>query len=256
MENTKITASIVTYNSSREIKSVLNSLYRSSIAYKLAIYVVDNNSTDDTTKIIENEFADVQLIQLKKNIGFGAGHNEVISKVNSEYHLIINPDITFGESLIAELTNYMDKNPDVVSITPRILNFDGTEQFLPKRDPKIKYFIGGRFERFGGIFAKWRSEYTRRNEVFLEPAQIEFATGCFMFIRTSVLKKINGFDVRYFLHFEDADLSRELRKYGILIAHPDYEVTHLWKRDNVGSKKVFFIALVSMFKYFIKWGLR
>ncbi|MCB2306044.1 glycosyltransferase family 2 protein [Clostridium estertheticum] len=252
----KISASVVTYNNGEEIENVLLSLQNSSIIDQLEVYVMDNNSNDNTKKIVENKFPKVKLIKSNENVGFGAGHNQVISIVDSTYHLLVNPDITFEPSVIEGLSKYMDENPDVVIVSPKILNHDGTEQYLPKLNPKIRYFLGGRFEKYGGIFKKWRSEYTRSNETFTGPEDIEFCTGCFMFIRTSNLKQVGGFDERYFLHFEDADLARMMKQKGRVVFNPDYEVNHLWKRDNVKSRKVFIIALHSMFKYFRKWGIR
>lgn len=255
MRNYRISACVVTYNSGNEIRNVLNSLMNSSIKESLEVYVVDNNSSDETNLIIEKEFPKVHLIKMKENVGFGAGHNQIISRVESKYHLIVNPDINFDTKILEGLAEYMDENLDVVIVSPKILNHDETEQYLPKLNPKIRYFLGGRFEKYGGLFTKWRDEYTRRNETFIEPTDIEFCTGCFMFTRTSTLKQVGGFDERYFLHFEDADLARMMKQKGNVIFHPEYEVHHLWKRDNVKSRKVFVIALQSMFKYFKKWGL-
>lgn len=255
MNNYRISACVVTYNSCDEIRNVLNSLVNSRIKESLDVYVVDNNSSDETNTIVEKEFPQVNLIKMKENVGFGAGHNQVISKIESKYHIIINPDINFDSNILEGLSEYMDKNSDTVIVSPKILNQDGTEQYLPKLNPKIRYFLGGRFEKYGGIFAKWRAEYTRSNETFTEPTEIEFCTGCFMFTRTSILKQVGGFDERYFLHFEDADLARMMKQKGRIVFHPDYKVYHLWKRDNVKSNKVFIIALQSMVKYFRKWGL-
>lgn len=251
----KISACIVTYNSGDEIENVLQALLNSSIREQLEVYVVDNNSSDNTTEIIESKFPEVNLIKLTENVGFGAGHNKVITNIDSTYHLIVNPDISFGPDTLEGLCNYMDENPLVVIVSPKILNHDGTEQYLPKLTPKIRYFLGGKFEKYGGIFEKWRADYTRRNETFTEPADIDFCTGCFMFTRSSTLKEVGGFDERYFLHFEDADLARMMKREGRVVFHPGYEVNHLWKRDNLKSRKVFIIALQSMFKYFRKWGL-
>jgi GT2 family glycosyltransferase len=250
----KLSACVVTYNSGDEIENVLQALLNSSVREQLDVYVVDNGSNDNTRTIIEENFPEVNLIVMKENVGFGAGHNQAITKADSTYHLIVNPDITFGPSVIENLSKYMDENPDVVIVSPKILNHDGTEQYLPKLNPKIRYFIGGRFEKHVRVFAKWRAEYTRSKEKITEPTDIEFCTGCFMFTRTSTLKQVKGFDERYFLHFEDADLARTMKQKGRVVFHPSYEVNHLWKRDNVKSTKVFLIALQSMFKYFRKWG--
>lgn len=251
-----LTVSIVTYNSAKEIQMILDSLFQSSMRTHTAVYVVDNASNDETVEIVTSTYRDVNLIRLVENVGFGRGHNEVIRNIQSRYHLVANPDVSFAPDLLERAIGYMDENPDIVLLSPRILNPDGSEQHLPKRYPRIKYFIGGRLQRFGWIFEKWRQEYTRANEEFTEPVDIEFATGCFMLMRTKSLKKVGGFDPRYFLHFEDADLTRTLEKRGRITYHPKMEIVHEWKRDNARSRKVFFIALCSMAKYHSKWGIR
>lgn len=217
--------------------------------------MIDNSSSDKTVDIVKNEYPNVNLITLDSNIGFGAAHNKVLSLITSNYHLIVNPDIFFSTDTLEEMVNYLDNMKDISMVSPKIKNEDGTEQYLPKVNPKFKYFIGGRFEKYGGIFAKWRAEYTRKNELIIAPVDIDFCTGCFMLVRTDILWEVNGFDERYFLHFEDADLTREVKVKGRVVFNPNFEVTHLWKRDNVKSLKVFCIALNSMYKYFRKWGL-
>lgn len=248
----KVTCSIVTYNSEEEIRTVLDSLSR-QVSY-FSIYVVDNASADNTVKIVKEEFPEVNLIINKKNKGFGSGHNEALKRIRSKYHIVINPDIIVDDNTIQKLVDYADNNSDIVCITPCILNTDGTEQHLPKRNPKFKYFLGGRLEGKYCFAAKLRAEYTRSDEEISNITDIDFCSGCFMFIRTEALMNIGGFDERYFLHFEDADLTRMLQKYGRTVYYPEVTVTHKWKRDNVKNKKIALIALNSMLKYFMKWG--
>lgn len=245
-----ITAGIVTYNSADEIGIVLGSLEG-----KLPlehIYVVDNASKDDTVKIIKEDFPKINLIENKENTGFGAGHNVAIRQVESKYHIIINPDIEVKGEVIDELAAFMDENPDIVCACPKILNVDGTEQHLPKYDPKLKYLFGGHFENKLKTAKKWRAEFTRINEELTEVTDVDHCTGCFMFARTDILKKVGGFDERYFLYFEDADLTRMLRKHGRAVYFPYSSVVHKWKRDNNGKNTK--IAIRSMIKYFLKWG--
>lgn len=248
----KITASIVTYNSANEIASVLDSLLQANVS-NLEIYVVDNASTDNTCQIVTDQFPQIKLIASQKNFGFGGGHNLALDQVDSDYHIFINPDITVEKGEIEKMVSYMEENPKTVILTPRVLNTDGTEQFLPKKIPNFKYLFGGRLENKLKIARRWRSEYTMREENITEPIQIDFCTGCFMFCRTSALKSVGGFDDRYFLYFEDADLTREMRKIGKTMYVPYVSVTHEWKRENGKISKGFFIALHSMFKYFWKW---
>lgn len=93
-----------------------------------------------------------------------------------------------------------------------------------------------------------------RDHVITEPVDIQYSTGCFMVCRTNALKKVGGFDERYFLHFEDADLTREMLKVGRVVYNPNVHVTHAWHRDNIKNKKIGKIAMQSMRLYFKKWG--
>lgn len=248
----KVTASIVTYNSESEILNVLRSLKNIQLE-NFKITVIDNASTDNTKGVILQYYPEIQLIESNKNIGFGAGHNLAIKATNSDYHIIINPDITVKPDQIKKMLEYMENNKDVAVLTPKVLNVDGTEQFLPKIFPKIRYVISGKYENKYKICYKWRSQYTFRNKEIKEPVEVQYATGCFMLCRTEILKKVGGFDERFFLHFEDADLTREMMKYGKVIYHPSVYVTHGWKRDNIKDKKIRKIALQSLIKYFCKW---
>lgn len=251
----KVSISIVTYNSADEIEGVLDSLAKSNLSdVDLKVYVVDNNSTDNTVAVVKERYPEVVLIENGKNLGFGAAHNVAIKMVDSEYHIIVNPDITFMKNTIRDCVKYMEENRGVVLLAPKVMNTDKTEQFLPKKYPKIKYLVGGFFENKSKKCKKWRSEYTMQDRKNDEPCKTDFCTGCFMFCRTKTLKKVEGFDERYFLHFEDADLTRKMQKVGKTMFVPAIHVIHKWKRDNHGNKKILFITLKSMLIYYKKWN--
>lgn len=249
----KVTASIVTYNSADEILIVLESLSKVELD-NFEVFIVDNASSDNTIELIKKNYPNIKVIESKKNIGFGSGHNLVIKQIESDYHIFINPDINVESDQIKKMVNYLEENKDVVILTPKVLNTDGTEQFLPKIFPKLKYVISGKLEGKAKIFYKWRSEYTFRDRGVNEPIDIQYSTGCFMICRTLALKSVGGFDERYFLHFEDADLTREMLKKGRVVYNPNIHVTHAWHRDNIKDKKIGKIALQSMVVYFKKWG--
>ena len=118
----------------------------------------------------------------------------------------------------------------------------------------MKYMIGGFLEKYSKRCAKLRNEYTLKDQIIVRPIDVEFCSGCFMITRTEALLRIGGFDERYFLHFEDADLTRELKKIGRTVYNPDIEVVHKWERDNRKINKSFWIALKSMFIYMKKWS--
>ena len=202
------------------------------------------------------QFPGIRILTMKKNVGFGRGNNAVLKEkdLDSEYHLLINPDVTFEPDLLTRMLAYMDKNPNCVILTPRVFNEDGSEQFLPKHQPTIRYLMGGRLEKYGGRFAQWRRDYTMADAHYTRPIGVEFATGCFLLIRTAAFRRLGGFDERFFLYQEDTDLSRRARELGLIVYHPDMCVTHAWKRDNVRSWKGTLHHVVSTFKFFSKWG--
>ncbi len=248
--------SIVSYNNAHELEGVLDSLFAATKGVELTVYVVDNHSSDDTSEMVAERYPQVRLIALSENRGFGAAHNQVLPLLTSEYHAILNPDITFGEDVLSALCDYLDTHGDAVLATPLILNTDGTPQAVPRVLPKHRYMFAGQLERFGGVFKSWRDAYTRRRETFTEPTAITFCTGCFMLWRTDVLKELGGFDERFFMYLEDADLSRRAAAYGKLILVPQVQVTHAWEKASGKSGHFLKIHLQSMHRYFAKWRKR
>lgn len=244
----KLSASIVTYNSSDEIQSILEDLSK-CLEYGLdTLIVVDNNSTDDTKKIIKSKFGWVKLIESNKNLGYGAGHNLAIKEVDSDFHLIINPDISIDPSNFSNIMDFC-RSEDFSVACPKVLNSDGSEQYLPKLNPKFLYILGGILKPF----RKYRDEYTMKNRNLSDITEVDFCTGCFTICKTNYLKDCGGYDERYFMYLEDADLTRTLKKYGRALYNPHIVVTHLWKRENHRSLKGIVRWFGSYFKYCRKW---
>lgn len=249
----KISICIVTHNNENNILSVLNCIYNYSKNFIFETFVVDNNSSDKTVDLVRQHFPQVKLILLSQNRGFGFGHNRVLNQIDSDFHVVLNPDITFDTNIIDGLSDYLMNSPDVAMVVPQILNTDGSVQALPRCIPQVKYLISGRLERFGGIFKKWRDEYTCSGKNFDKPAEIDFCSGCFIMIRTKIFKKLAGFDERFIMYFEDADLTRRAQQYGKTVLNPAFCATHAWARTSAKRFKYLCIHVDSMVKYFKKW---
>ncbi len=249
----KISICIVTHNNEDNILPVLDSIYKYSKDFFFDTFVVDSKSNDNTVNLIKTNFPQVNIIALNENKGFGYGHNQVLEKINSDYHVILNPDITFNINIFDILSDYLESNKDVAMVTPKILNDDGSIQYLPKCEPKFKYLMSGRLERFGGIFKKWRDEYTFKNKTISEPIEIDFCSGCFIMIRTNVFKELNGFDDQFFMYFEDVDLTKRAKAYGKTVFLPYVSAIHSWERSSSSHFKYLCIHVSSMIKYFYKW---
>ncbi len=250
IKNVEVSGAIVTYNNADTIESCISSIIQNTTGVCFKLYVIDNCSSDGTVELIQKKFPMVEIIKSDINAGFGHGHNMALKYITSKYHFVINPDVVIKEDAITSMVQYMEQNADTLMITPRILNMDGTEQFLPKRNPSIRYLILSKFKPL----KKYRRIYTRQDENLEIPTQIDFCTGCFFGIRTEKLKDIGGFDTRFFMYFEDADLARRVKKDGDVIFYPDTSIYHEWHRDNMRNVKGMLRWGRSMIRYFNKWG--
>lgn len=247
----KVTGSIVTYNNKDIIGKTITSLFKYTGGMDFKLYVVDNVSKDGTAAYVKENFPQVTVIEMKKNAGFGAGHNAAIKVVDSDYHFVINPDIFLCENAIKKMCDFLEENSDVGLASPHVLSEDGSEQLLGKKDPHLKYLFASRFR--GKKAGRLLKEYTLTDREITEPVDIENATGCFMALRTSLLKKIGGFDERYFMYFEDADITRTVRQYARAVYCPFATVYHVWERGSATNKKLLLIHVQSMLKYYLKW---
>lgn len=250
MDNT-VTGSIVTYNNMTTIEKTLYTLFEQTKDIDLKLYVVDNGSVDGTPEFIEKSFPQVTVIRSEKNVGFGAGHNIAVKEIKSRYHVIINPDIVLCENVIKEMADYMDENPDIGLLSPRICFPDGRDQILGKRNPHMKYLIASRLR--GDEPSKLLKEYAMLDCDLSKPTRIENATGCFMLLRTDVLKRLGGFDEGYFMYFEDADLARRVNEISKCVYYPYAIVNHVWGRESKRNFKLMLIHINSMLRYFYKW---
>jgi len=249
------TASIVIYKNPTEmIRRAIESFLSCSLNVEL--HVIDNSPTDDLKSSLTN--LPIKYHFYGSNAGYGGGHNKALAACSkSKYHVIINPDIAIASFAIENLTAFMDANPDIGILCPKVLNPDGTLQYLNKHYPTVFDLFVRRFlPKSLSLFFQKRLDWFEMKDVGYDSVtDVEFTTGCFMFCRTSVLKKVGGFDTRYFLHLEDCDLGRMVQKAGFRTVYfPGATVTHEWGREPHKNYRMLFVMVVSMFKYFNKWG--
>lgn len=249
--NPKVTGCIVTYNNMKTIKKAVDTILEYTDE-NFRLYVVDNNSTDGTPKFIRENYPEVCVIETGTNSGFGAGHNIVLPMLSSEYHIVINPDIVINENAIEKIVDFMDANPDIGLLSPKICFPDGREQILGKRNPRLKYLIASRM-RDEENPSKLLREYAMKDCDLSDVTDIENTTGCFMVFRTSVFKELKGFDEGYFMYFEDADIARRAKKISRVVYYPHATILHEWGRESKRNFKLMLIHIQSMFRYFFKW---
>ena len=250
-----ISIAIVTFNNERTIKKCIKSILKymdSKFTYKL--YVIDNHSSDNTLAIVQCISDKIIIIRSEKNIGFGAGHNKLLDILESRYHLVVNPDIVIENNCITEMTEFMDYNKNIGLLSPLIKYPDGSIQYLCKRNPTFAdLFIRLVLPKF---FIKRQQYFEMRETGYNREFEIEYATGCFMFFRTEIFKKLKGFDEHFFLYLEDADITRRVNEISRTVFYPHNYVIHEWQRGTHKIPKLMWLDVQSAFYYFRKWGFR
>ncbi len=252
----KLSVAIVTFNNEDTIKQALLSIQNSTISVGPVI-VVDNDSHDRTRDIITSEFPDVTLIQ-SQNTGFGSGHNKAIKQIEtvSDYHLVLNPDVSFEKEVLEKLIHVMADHVEVGLLMPKVLYPDGSTQYLCKQLPTPFDLIGRRFIPgfLKPVFARRMARYEFRHRSYDEMMQVPHLSGCFMLLRNEVFRQVGVFDERFFLYLEDVDYSRRIHQTFQTLYYPLVKIVHHYDKGSYKRWKHLKYHISSAIRYFNKWG--
>lgn len=257
----KISVCIVAYNNYDDIKAALSSmeLFTSPKLTK-KIYIVDNGtSISSLSKVKEfrrwlERYRDVEYIDTGQNLGFGKGHNYILDKLDSEYHAIVNPDILFYEDAFLEIMTWMDEKKDVGMVIPDIRDENGNRQLVYREELTVFDMLLRFFSK--KMLKKRREKHTLQDKDYSKPFQVPFGQGSFLVIRTDLFKKLKGFDDKYFMYVEDADLCKRVNQISKLMYFPGAKVVHKWQQGSHGNRTLFKYHVQSTRRYFKKWGVK
>ncbi|HUW19713.1 MAG TPA: glycosyltransferase family 2 protein [Sedimentisphaerales bacterium] len=254
MSEYDIVVSIVTYkNDDDTFKKCIDTVLGTNLRTKL--YVVDNWPTDKTRKICSE--AKVEYIPNKANAGYGAAHNLAIARTlehRIKYHLVLNPDVCFEKGTLERLYYFMEKNSDIGMVMPKILYPDGSLQYLCKLLPTPFDLIARRFLPYLKYLDRRKHVYELRFTGYNKTMDVPYLSGCFMFIRTDVLREVGLFDERFFMYMEDLDLSRRIHEHYRTVYYPHVSVFHQYEKGSYKNSKLLKYHLQSAVRYFNKWG--
>lgn len=250
-----IRASIVLYNSDPEqVRAAVQSCLWSSTPVELT--VIDNSPSQKFEALVVEMGA--AYLPSKRNLGFGAGHNLALqnSLRNSRYHVVLNPDVRFGPEVLGHLRRFMDENPEAGLVMPQVLYPDQQPQLLCKRLPAPMDLV---VRRFGGdslqrLFQERLNRYLLQDVDLTVPRMVPALSGCFMFLRTSVLQRVGLFDERFFMYMEDVDLCRRIGEVSKTMFYPDVSIYHDYGKGSYRDANLLKHHLKSAFRYFQKWG--
>ncbi len=197
---------------------------------------------------------------LTENRGFGVAHNTALAAVDSDWHLILNPDLELAPDALSQALAYGESHPEIQLLMPKVARSDGQQEFLGKRYPSVLGLLLRAFapvwlqKRFASLLAEYEARDLQQQDTPQD--QIPIASGACMLCRTPALKAVGGFDERYFLYFEDFDLSLRLAERGKLVFLPAMQAVH---HGGYAARKGFrHIAWfgVSAMRFFNRFGWR
>ncbi|MFM0737763.1 glycosyltransferase family 2 protein [Paraburkholderia xenovorans] len=227
----------------------------------LALFLIDNGGLPENLAVIgllRAQGVVVRVVAGHGNIGYGRGHNLAITRSNSRYHLVLNPDIELAPEALAQALNFFDAHSEVGLITPWIGDDDGHQQFLCRRYPSLwDLFVRGFLPaRLRKLFAHRLARYEMRDRVNARDTVWDppIVSGCFMFFRTVALKQLDGFDPRYFLYFEDYDLSLRAHDVTRVVYVPSVRVLHHGGGAARKGRAHIRMFIASAYKFFNRFG--
>jgi GT2 family glycosyltransferase len=229
---------IVNYNAGELLARCLESLGEHLDGYAWNAVVIDNQSTDGSDRLAERFAPRVSLLRQSSNTGFGRAINAGVAATAGDPVLFLNPDGRLLRGAVEGMWAELEAHPDCAVAGPGVLNDDGSRQGSARGDPDM---LTGLFGRSTWL-TRWfpRAAFARRNVVTGPESgtgqtslEVDWVSGSCMLVRRDAFNRVGGFDERYFLYWEDADLCRRLRSAGYRVRYcPDAHVVHTVGRSS------------------------
>lgn len=235
----RITASLVVYHSDLTLlEQTLGSLSRAAhrLGTPVALTLVDNASDSVYRSQLgallqgldASDLLPTTLVESEQNRGYGGGHNLALRDVG-DYHLVLNPDVDLAPDALDAGVARLAADPAVVLLSPLATGSDSRREYLCKRYPSVMVLLLRALAPALGwrVWPQRMADYQMsdvcndRDEV-----PVPLASGCCMLVRGDALRRVGGFDERYFLYFEDFDLSQRLAMRGQLLYYPGMRIVH------------------------------
>jgi GT2 family glycosyltransferase len=214
---------ILNWNTAHYLKRFLPSILATSYSNK-EIYVIDNNSSDNSLPMLRECFPSVHVLEMKENRGFAGGYNFGLAQIKTDYYLIVNSDIEVTVGFIEPLIDLLEGNPQIGICQPKLLALDNKQMF------EYAGAAGGWIDQLGFPFARGRVLTTieEDNGQYDSTEELFWATGACMCLSAALFEKTGGFYDFYFMHQEDIDLCWRVRNIGYSIyACPESVVYHI-----------------------------
>ncbi len=250
---TKLSIIIVNYNVKYFLEQALRSVQNAMQNVEegeVEVFVVDNNSEDDSVSFIQEKFAWVQLIENKENTGFSTANNQAIALAKGEYVLLLNPDTVIEEDTLSKVLHFMDAHPKAGALGVKMI--DGGGNFLPesKRGLPSPFVAFCKIFGLSALFPKSK-KFNQYHLGFLsedETHEVDVLSGAFMLLRKTILDEVGYLDETFFMYGEDVDLSYRIQQAGFQNYYfPETTIIHYkgesTKKGSLNYVKMFYKSM-------------
>ena len=207
---------IVNYNVAFFLEQCLHSVYEAIEGIDGEVFVVDNNSVDQSVEMVKEKFPHAILIDNKENLGFSKANNQAIEKSSGKYILLLNPDTLVQKDTLKKTVEFMESHPDAGGLGVQMI--DGKGNFLPESKrglptPWVAFYKIFGFTRLfprSKRFGKYHLSYLDKHQNH----EVDVLSGAFMLLRKETLDKTGLLDESFFMYGEDIDLSYRITQAG------------------------------------------
>jgi GT2 family glycosyltransferase len=218
-----VTVVILNWNGKHFLEKFLPSVMASQYE-NLKIVIADNASTDDSVSFLKHNYPNIAILKNDINEGFSKGYNRALKQVSAEYYILLNSDVEVEPDWIAPVILLMESDEKIAACQPKVLSFENKKQF------EYAGACGGWIDTLGYPFTRGRIFETCEIDhgQYDDSAQIFWATGAALFVRSKVFHEVEGFDEYFFAHQEEIDLCWRMQRLGYTIyVEPKSKVYHV-----------------------------
>ncbi|MDX1910497.1 MAG: glycosyltransferase [Saprospiraceae bacterium] len=247
----RLSVVIVNYNVRYFLEQALGSVRKAMQGIAGEVWVVDNNSADDSVRMVRERFPEVRLIANTDNPGFAVANNQAIRQCAGDYVLLLNPDTLVEEDTFRKCLDFMDQHPEAGALGCKLL--DGSGKFLPESKRGFPTPWVAFCKTFGlstlfpksPLFNRYHLGHLSEDET----AEVDVLAGCFMFMRKTALDKAGLLDEAFFMYGEDIDLSYRIQQAGFInYYYPATKIIHYkgesTKKGTLNYVRTFYQAMI------------
>ena len=241
---------IVNYNVKYFLEQCLRSVEKAIANIDAQVFVVDNNSSDDSIAYLKPKFPFVKYVANTENVGFAKANNQVLNDCTGDYILYLNPDTIIPEDCLEKCMAFFESHDDCGALGIKMI--DGSGTFLPESKRGFPSPVASFFKLTGlsDIFPKSKlfNQYSLGYLSEFENHEVDVLAGAFMMVKKEIVIKTEGFDEAFFMYGEDIDLSYRIQQLGFnnyyfadsTILHFKGEST---KKGSLNYVKMFYSAM-------------